>query len=395
MARFAPRPRQGYDGVVLAAPVSVPYERYSIETAHWWIASALRELCRAAGIQKAEIDGLSVSSFTLAPDTPVALTQHLGLVPRWLDAIPMGGASGVAALRRAARAVQAGDADIVACVAGDTNHVDSFRRLLSSFSRFAQDAAYPYGFGGPNASFALLTDAYMREYGATREDFGKLAVSQRENALAFPHALMKTPLTLKAYLAARPIADPIALFDCVMPCAGAEAFLVTTPEIAGALGLRTARVRATIERHNAFPEDPIQLRGGWAMDADELYDTAGVGPADVDLVETYDDYPVISMMQFEDLKLCAKGEGPAFVRANSFGCDGSVPHNTSGGQLSVGQAGAAGGYLGLVEALRQVTGRALGAQVKGARRALVSGFGMINYDRGLCSAAAIIEGEGA
>ena len=58
----------------------------------------------------------------------------------------MGGASGVAALR-AARAVQAGDAEVVACIAGDTNHVDSFRNTVK-FSRFAQDAVYPYGAGG-------------------------------------------------------------------------------------------------------------------------------------------------------------------------------------------------------------------------------------------------------
>ncbi|MFP3534588.1 thiolase family protein, partial [Burkholderia sp. SIMBA_042] len=78
-------------------------------------------LIRQAGIAKTDVDGLCVSSFTLAPDTAVGLTQHLGMSPRWLDHIPMGGASGVAALRRAARAVQAGDAGIVACIAGDTN----------------------------------------------------------------------------------------------------------------------------------------------------------------------------------------------------------------------------------------------------------------------------------
>lgn len=393
MTRLPHRARRSYEGAVLAVPVSVPYVRYSIESAHWWIARALAALTEAAGIAPGEIDGLSVSSFTLFPDTAVGLTQHLGLHPRWLDHVPMGGASGVVALRRAARAVQAGDASIVACVAGDTNHVDSFRRLLSSFSRFAQDAAYPYGFGGPNASFALLTDHYMREYGARREDFGKICVDQRANALAYPHALMKRPLSLEDYLAARPIADPIALFDCVMPCAGAEAFLVTTPEVAEALGLPHAEILATIERHNAYADDPIQFRGGWALDVDELYAQAGIGPSDLDLIETYDDYPVIVMMQFEDLGLCAKGEGPAFVRANGFTTSGSVPHNTSGGQLSVGQAGAAGGYLGLVEALRQITGRALGAQVVGARTALVSGFGMINFDRGLCSSAAILRGS--
>lgn len=384
--------RASYEGVVLTAPVTIPYVRYSQETAHWWIARALRGALDRAGMKPAELDGFSVSSFTLFPDTPVGLTQHLGLTLRWLDTIPMGGASGVVAARRAARAVQSGDVDVVACVAGDANRIESFRKLLSSFSRFSMDAGYPYGFGGPNANFALLMDAYMASYGAVREDFGRIAVAQRANALRNPHALMKKPLTLEDYMSARPISDPIVLFDCVMPCAGAEAFLVMREEAALKRGLPFGRLDATIERHNAFPEDPIQLRGGWAMDVDELYAMAGCTPDDIDLLQTYDDYPVISMMQIEDLGFCAKGEGAAFVRSHDLTIDGDFPHNTSGGQLSVGQAGAAGGYLGLVEALRQVTGDAGPTQIDGAEKALVSGFGMINYDRGVCSAAAILSG---
>lgn len=388
-----PRPastRKAYDGVVACLPVTIPYRRYSINGAHWWIGRALRELLKRAGLRPKDIDGLSVSSFTIAPDTAIGFTQHFGLSPRWLDNVPLGGASGVVALRRAARAVQAGDADLVACIAGDTNHVDSFRKTLANFSRFAQDAVYPYGAGGANASFALIARNYMNTYGARREDFGKLCVAQRDNALRFPHALMKTPLTLDAYMAARPIADPIHLYDCVMPCAGAEAFLVCREETARSLGLAAVRVLATIERHNAFPDDPVQIRGGWAMDVDELWAMGGVVPDDVDFVETYDDYPVISMMQFEDLGFCRKGEGPDFVRTHSFTNDGDFPHNTCGGQLSVGQAGAAGGYLGLVEAMRQLTGTALGSQVPKADIGLVSGFGMINYDRGLSSCAALL-----
>ncbi|MBV9914730.1 MAG: hypothetical protein JOZ93_19295, partial [Sinobacteraceae bacterium] len=96
----------------------------------------------------------------------------------------------------------------------------------------------------------------------------------------------------------------------------------------------------------------------------------------------------------EDLGFCAKGEGPQFVRSHSFTLDGSFPLNSSGGQLSVGQAGAAGGFLGLTEALRQVTRSPLGGAVPDARIALVSGFGMINYDRGLCCGAAILAGDG-
>jgi acetyl-CoA acetyltransferase len=389
------RARKSYHGVVLAVPVTVPYERYSSESAHWWIGRALRALADGAGINHQEFDGFAVSSFTMGPDTAIALTQHFGLTPRWLDHVPMGGAAGIVSIRRAARAVQAGDADIVACVAADTNQVDTFRKTLANFSRFAQDASYPYGAGGPNASFALIARAYMDRYGATREDFGKLCVAQRDNALRYPHALMKKPLTLEQYMSARPIAEPFHLFDCVMPCAGAEAFLMMREETAVSLGLPFVRLLSAIERHNAFPDDAVQTRGGWVMDRHELYGMAGLTPGDIDFVQTYDDYPVISMMQFEDLGFCDKGEGPDFVRQHTFTTDGSFPHNTSGGQLSVGQAGAAGGHLGIVEAMRQLLGTAEGTQVTDAKIGLVSGFGMINYDRGLASAAAILARQSA
>jgi acetyl-CoA acetyltransferase len=381
---------RSYEGVALCCPVTEPYIRRSEHGAGWFLARALRRLLDASRLAKSDLDGLCVSSFTLAPDTAVAFTQHVGLSPRFLEWLPMGGACGIVALRRAARAVQVGDAEAVACIAGDTANEASFRDLLASFSTFARDAVYPYGAGGPNASFALLADAYMRATGATRQDFGKLAVAQRANAQHNELALLRDELTMERYLAARPIAEPLHLFDCVMPCAGADGFLVMAEARAKALGLPFLRVLGAIERHNAFSSDPVQLRGGWAMDRDALWAQAGMSPREVRLVQTYDDYPVISMLQFEGLGLCAPGEGPDFVRRNSFTVDGSIPHNTGGGQLSVGQAGAAGGYLGLVEAMRQLLGCAEGRQVEDAQNALVSGFGMINYDRGLCSAAAVL-----
>jgi acetyl-CoA acetyltransferase len=385
-----PPARMGYEGVAVCVPVTIPYSKYSLRSAHWFCGRALAELIKVAGIAKDQVDGFCISSFTLAPDTAVGLTQHLGVSPRWLDHIPMGGASGAVALRRAARAVQCGDAEIVACIAGDTNHVDSFRKTIASFSQFANDAVYPYGSGGPNASFAFLTDHYMRQYGARREDFAKLCIAQRDNALQNPHALMKQPLSLETYLDARPIADPLSLFDCVMPCAGAEAFLVMSQDRARSLSLPFVTILSTIERHNAYPDDPIQIRGGWAMDVEGFYDLAGIGPEDIDFMEAYDDYPVICFMQIEDLGFCGKGEAPEFVRRHDLTTTGDFPFNTSGGQLSVGQAGAAGGSLGLVEAIRQLSDSCLGAAVTGARHGLISCFGMINYDRGLCSAAAIL-----
>ena len=96
--------RASYEGVAVAVPVTVPYVRYSIRSAHWWIARALAGLLQESGLNKSDVDGYCISSFLLAPDTAVGLTQHLGISPRWLDHIPMGGASGVVGLRRASRA---------------------------------------------------------------------------------------------------------------------------------------------------------------------------------------------------------------------------------------------------------------------------------------------------
>ena len=382
--------RQSYDGVAVAVPVTVPYRRYSTKGAHWFIGAALDALVERSGISKDRIDGLTVSSFSLSPDTAVGVTQHLGVSPRWLDHIPTGGASGVMALRRAARAVQAGDADIVACIAADANHVESFRQMLGGFSHFARDASYPYGSGGPNSIFAFITANYMATYGATREDFGRICVAQRTNALKNPNAMFKVPLTMQQYLDARPISDPIHLFDCVMPCAGAEAFLVMRAKEARDLGLPHAVVRAAIERHNAYPDDPVLVRGGWLMDRDDLYAQAGVKPAAIDFVQTYDDYPVVVMLQFEDLGFCEKGEGPDFVRSKTLTFDGDFANNTSGGQLSAGQAGCAGGFLGMTETIRQLTDEAGERAVADAKLGLVSGFGMVTYDRCLCTGAVIL-----
>ncbi|KMS53563.1 thiolase [Novosphingobium barchaimii LL02] len=387
MAPFA------YGGVAVACPVTVPYQRTSDRQAHWFIGRALKALVDASGIDKSGIDGLAVSSFTLGSDTTVALTEHFDMSPRWIEWLPTGGASGVMALRRAARAVQCGDAEVVACIAGDTSGTGDFAALVRDFSRFSSQATYPFGAAGPNGVFALITDHYMRRFGATREDFGRIAVAQRANAAANPNALLgHKPLTMETYLGAAPVAEPLHLFDCVMPCAGGEAFLVMSEDRARRQGLRHARLAGAIERHNAWFEDPVATRGGWASDAPMLWEQAGMAPADMDCLQTYDDYPVIVAMQIEDLGFCAKGEAAAFLRAHDLTVDGDFPQNTSGGQLSCGQAGAAGGFLPVVEALRQVTGQTLGRQVQGARTALASGYGMVTYDRCLATGAVVLEG---
>ncbi len=101
--------------------------------------------------------------------------------------------------------------------------MDSFRLNTATFSQFARDAVYPYGSGGrPNGSFALLTVHYMRTYGAEAADFGKLAWLSAGERAAQSAALFQEAAHA-GRISERPlIADPLRLFDCVMPCAGAE-----------------------------------------------------------------------------------------------------------------------------------------------------------------------------
>ena len=382
---------QDFAGVALVCPVTVPYVRRSQHGAAWFIGRALAELLSRSGLRKVDVDGMAVSSFTLGSDNAVGLTEHFGLELRWLEQIGLGGASGVVALRRAARAIQCGDAEVVACIGGDTANDASFGELVADFSTFSNDAVYPYGAAGPNGPFSLITQAYMQRYGATREDFGRICIAQRYNANHCSGSLLgDKPLDMEAYLSARPIAGPLHLFDCVMPCAGADAFLVMSETRAIRLGLPFVTVLAAEERHNAYASDTVQLRGGWQQFAAQLFDAASIGPEQLDCLQTYDDYPVIVMLQLEGLGFCAPGEAAAFVRDTPLTFDGGgLPHNTNGGQLSCGQAGC--GYLGVVEGIRQLLGVAGDNQVAGARTGAVSGYGMVNYDRGLCSAAAVLQ----
>lgn len=381
-----------YDNIALVSPVTVPYERFSEKGAQWFFGKALAGLIADAGLQKSDIDGLAVSSFTLAPDSVISLCEYFKISPRWIEQIPLGGASGVIAARRAARAVQMGDADIIACIGADTHKKEGFKELVENFSSFSAQAAYPYGAAGPNAAFSLITAHYMERFKVSREDFGQICISQRYNAQSYDHAMLQKPLDMAGYLKARQIAGPVHLFDCVMPCAGAEAFLIMSVEKAQSLNLPYVTLEGAGERHNAHADDPVQYRGGWTEFAAELYEQAGCKPSDIDLLYTYDDYPVISMMQMEDLGFCDKGKAAEFTREHNlnFDTEGLV-HNSSGGQLSGGQAGSAAGYMGMVEAIRQLTNQALGNQVKGPIRALVSGYGMVNYDRGLCATALILK----
>jgi acetyl-CoA acetyltransferase len=382
-----------YRDVVLVGYGETQYARRSEQPAIWFIADAVRRALANAGLRKRDVDGLAVASYCMAPDNAANVAEHLGLELRWLEHCVFGGASGVISVLRGARAIQNGDADVVVCVAADTMGVRSTAELLGSFSVPFRDYVFPQGAAGANGVFALITRRYMNEFGVSREQFGKLVVTQRHHATLNPNALFREPLTLDQYLSARLIVDPLRLYDCVMPCCGGDAVVLTTTERAARLPGPAIHIRGGGERHNFGRAQPIQLVGGWDDIRATMYAQAGMGPDDADLVEVYDDYPVIALMQLEDLGFCPKGEGGRLLADTDLSIRGKLPVNTGGGQLSAGQAGAAGGSISVVEAVRQLRREAGERQVTDARHAIVSGYGTVSYDRCVCSSAMFLSTE--
>jgi acetyl-CoA acetyltransferase len=326
---------------------------------------------------------LAVSSFTLAPDHAIDLAWRLGLHVRWLMQDTNGGASGVNMLQHAARAVEAGDARAVLIVAGDHFTRDAFTDLVDNYNRATQQHLAPLPFGGPNTLFAMLTQRHAAAHGLARADYGAVAVAQRAWAGGNPGAVYRDPLSLEDYLAAPMVADPLCLYDCVPVVTGADAVLVCDADLApDGVSIRALRLN-----FNHDDQEGDGLRTGLAECADALWADAGFGPDDTDVTMVYDDYPAMALIQLADL-----GYG---VDAGALIRERVAPRrlavNTSGGQLSAGQAGAAGGLHGLVEAVRQLRGEAGDRQVQGARRALVAGYGMVCYRYGACAGAAVLE----
>jgi len=377
-----------YSGVVVCTPVSTARTRTTRHTIPWFIGQTLAELVRRSGLSKHDITGLAIASYGLAPDNAASLAEYFKLEPTFVLDIPYGGASGVLAMSRAARAIQAGDTEVVACMAADI--APTGYGIYSNFSSATRDHVYPYGAGGANATFALITANYIRTYDAPPEAFGAICVAQRANGIQHALSMFRSPLSMEEYLSARMISDPLRLYDCVPRCCAGEGFLVMTEDRARSLGLSFVRIAGVVERNSGFGDDPIMSRVGIARDRERLYGQANLEPKDIDFVQAYDDYPVIVMMQLEALGFCGEGEGHRLAREKTLTVDGDLPLNTSGGMLSLGQPGAAGGFLGLNEAIRQLTREGMGALVEDASAGAVSCYGTVNYDRGICSNAAIL-----
>lgn len=341
-----------------------------------------------AGLGLKDVDGFGVASFSLKPDHAVDLAWHLGLSPRWLMEDPHGGASGLNLLSHALRAIEAGDAETIVLCSGDHLDRDAFADLVRNYNRVTAEHLAPLNYGGPNALFALLTQRWMDARDLGREDLGAIPVAQRAWAGRNPLAVYRDPLTMAEYLDTPIFVPPLCRLDCVPVVSGGDAIVLRAAPVDGP----AARVRALRSLFNSDQQEGDGLTTGFAAIADDLWGAADARPEDIDAAYLYDDYPVMVLAQALDLGLVPDGDAKRWLGATVL--EGGWPLNTSGGQLSAGQAGCAGGMHGLVEAVRQLRGTVEPERATNAELALVAGYGMVLYRHGASHNAAVLERVG-
>lgn len=366
-----------------AAIVGIGHTEYSKDSGRSEISlavEAMRNAIADAGLKPSDIDG--IAKYSMDNNDPIDIAANLGIPAlRFFAEAPYGGGGGpVGSVLLGAMAVATGMANAVIAFRAMNERSGrgtprfgqaSGRKAVSGASAYHE----PFGLFSPAQMVALAARRHMHLYGTKSEHFGAIAVACRTHAQTNPNAVMRgRPITIEDHQNSRMIADPLHLLDCCLETDGGAAVVITSAErardlnhkpafiMAGAFGAgewNSQRVVKNVEK----PETESTVI------AKVLFARAGVTHKDIDVCYVYDHFTPLVLMAIEELGFCKRGEGGPFVSDGKLlWPHGSLPLNTSGGNLSEGYIH---GMENTVEAVRQLRGQAIN-QVKDAEVAFVA-----------------------
>ena len=335
-----------------------------------------------AGLTGADIDGMA--TFSMDNNWEIEVHRQIGGQRlNFFSRTEYGGGGAIGPFAHACSAITSGQCETVVVYRGmnersglrfGSGEIMSMNALNPDMIHFSH--YFPTGFMTPASWIAMCAQRYMHNYGATSEDFGRIAVSMRDFASTNPEAFFyKKPLTLEEHQNSRLIADPLRLFDCCQESDGAVAFVLTSLERAVDLDAKAVEIASI--RQSALPSsrqvtpfyhDDISRFPEFDAIADTLYQEADITPDEIDLACLYDHFTPSILPQLEAFKFCEIGEATDFVKDGHISRDGKLPVNTNGGQI--GEA-YIHGLNGIAEVVRQIRGTAVN-QVENVQHALVT-----------------------
>ncbi len=238
---------------------------------------------------------------------------------------------------------------------------------------------------GENRSFfmdiyASMTREYMKQSGATADDFADVAVKNHDHGALNPRAQYRNRCTREEVLASREISPPLTLMMCSPIGDGAAAAILCSNKAATRLGVRkpiVVQASVLVSGRDRKQDEP----GAAERAAKRAYEVAGIGPEDVNVIEVHDAAAPAELMVYEDIGLCKRGEGPALLRTGKTKLGGKHVVNPSGGLLAKGHPIGATGIAQIVEICEQLRGTAGERQVSGARVGMTeNGGGFLGRD---------------
>lgn len=367
--------------VAIAGVGSTSFGRHTGATPQGLAIRAARDAIVESGIDRSEIGAIYLGNFVSG-----VLTGQEVLAGLVADGLDMSGvpatkvegacASGGIAFRHAVMAVASGQVKAalavgVECMTGSST--TAVTGALNCAMDNATDGAAGLTYPG---LFALVWQAHAAQYGTSRDDVSAVVLKNKRNGLRNPLASMGASLTAQEVAEARPIADPVLLFDCCGISDGAAAVVVASPELV-ANDLPPIHVLAA-----AQSSGPARISGLSGMlsfpatvkAAGMAFAQAGLSPQDIDLVELHDCFSVAEIIDSEDLGIVPRGQGGAWAREGRTDIGGTIPINASGGLLAKGHPVGATGLGQIYELVQQLRG-AHPNQVPGARFGLAHNLG--------------------
>jgi len=363
----------------------VPTGRFPEKAAIYHAIESARRAIVDAGIKKEDIDFVMPTAALYSPQFNTELVtcriiEELGLKnARTNCQIFAGGSSGSCFLKLGGSLIVSGVAQCVLCVHADRLGTGvTAQGGIDLFSTAGISPEWEVPFGQHYSSIAALaTTRYQYETGCTDEELAAVCVSNRKWAELNPNARFRTPLTIEEVLSSKMLSTPLRAKESNMLFDGGSALILTSADRAKDLCQKPVYFLGEGSRvtHFVFSQEPDITRYGWREAAKDAFTEAELTPQDIDVAEIYDSYPIYQVIGFEEVGFCERGEAGAMHLRGDTWPGGKIPTTTNGGMLSQGHTGAGGGVALLVEAARQLMGKAGDRQVPGARFALETGTG--------------------
>lgn len=360
------------------------------------VLSAIRD----AGLQPSDVDGLV--TFTAESSSEIHVARNTGIGDlTFFSRVGYGGGAACGTVAHAAAAIAAGLADVVVCWrsfnerSGERYGLGQADRAMNTDAdRAAYSWMTPYGLSTPAQWVAMFARRYQHEFGATSEDFGRVAVLDRARAATNPYAWFHgRPITLEEHQESRWIAEPLHLLDCCQETDGGQALVLVSAERAKDLPHPPAYVVGAAQgsgddQHmmTSYYRPSISGIPEMGLVGDQLWSQSGLRPQDMDAAILYDHFTPFVLPQLEELGFCGRGEAAGFIADGHLELDGSLPLNTHGGQL--GEA-YLHGMNGIAEAVRLVRGTSVN-QPGGAGAAI--GHAVVTAGTGVPTSGLVLGG---